>query len=131
MKPENFVIICRQLIKNPQATQRKLAAGSELSLGLVNEIIKECIADEYFEYDEDRNLLLTDTGKALLEKFRVKNAIILAAGFGSRFVPLTYETPKGLLKVYGQPMIERQIEQLLEKGITEIIIVVGYMKENF
>jgi len=61
----------------------------------------------------------------------VQNAIILAAGFGSRCVPLTYETPKGLLAVHGKPMIERQIEQLLEKGIKEIIIVVGYQKEKF
>ncbi len=63
--------------------------------------------------------------------YKVDNAIILAAGFGSRFVPMTYETPKGLLKVYGKPMLENQIEQLLEKGIKEIIIVVGYMKEKF
>jgi CTP:phosphocholine cytidylyltransferase-like protein/thiamine kinase-like enzyme len=64
-------------------------------------------------------------------KFKVKNAIILAAGFGSRFVPLTYETPKGLLKVFGIPMIERQIGQLLEKGVEDIIIVVGDKKEEF
>lgn len=61
----------------------------------------------------------------------VDNAIILAAGFGSRFVPLTYEVPKGLLEVYGQPMIERQIEQLLAAGIDEIVVVVGYKKESF
>ncbi len=66
-----------------------------------------------------------------MAQHKVDNAIILAAGFGSRFVPLTYETPKGLIEVKGTPMIERQIEQLLEKGITEIIIVVGYMKEMF
>jgi len=59
------------------------------------------------------------------------NAIILAAGLGERAAPLTFETPKGLLKVYGVPMIERQIEQLLEKEISEIVIVVGYMKEKF
>jgi CTP:phosphocholine cytidylyltransferase-like protein/thiamine kinase-like enzyme len=62
---------------------------------------------------------------------KVDNAIILAAGFGSRFVPLTFELPKGLLPVKGVPMIERQIQQLIEKGITEIIIVVGYLKEKF
>lgn len=62
---------------------------------------------------------------------KVDNAIILAAGFGSRFVPLTYEKPKGLLEVYGKPMLERQLEQLIEKGITEIYIVVGYKKEMF
>jgi CTP:phosphocholine cytidylyltransferase-like protein len=44
------------------------------------------------------------------ETVSVDNAIILAAGFGSRFVPLTYEVPKGLLEVHGKPMLERQIE---------------------
>ena len=44
-------------------------------------------------------------------------------GFGSRFVPLTFETPKGLLEVYGERMIERQIKQLHEVGIQDITIV--------
>ena len=59
------------------------------------------------------------------------SAVILAAGFGSRFVPLTFETPKGLLEVYGERMIERQIKQLHEAGVTDITIVVGYLKEKF
>lgn len=74
---------------------------------------------------------LTEKGLKTLEPYKVDNAIILAAGFGSRFVPMTYETPKGLLKVFGKPMLENQIEQLIEKGIKEIIIVVGYLKEKF
>lgn len=61
----------------------------------------------------------------------MKNAIILAAGVGERMVPLTYETPKGLLKVFGEPMIERQIRQLLEAGVSEIIVVTGYMPDKF
>ena len=63
--------------------------------------------------------------------YKVDNAIILAAGFGSRFVPITYELPKGLVSVRGEPMLERQIRQLKEKNINEIIIVVGYLKEKF
>ena len=63
--------------------------------------------------------------------YPVNNAIILAAGFGSRFVPVTYELPKGLVSVKGEPLLERQIRQLLDKGITEIIIVVGYLKDAF
>ena len=62
---------------------------------------------------------------------KVDNAIVLAAGFGSRFVPITYELPKGLVSVKGEPMLERQIRQLKEKGINEIIIAVGYLKEKF
>ena len=59
------------------------------------------------------------------------NAIILAAGKSSRFAPFTYEKPKGLFRVKGEILIERQIEQLREAGVEEIYVVVGYMKEKF
>lgn len=65
------------------------------------------------------------------KRHKVDGALIIAAGFGSRFVPLTFETPKGLLEVFGERMIERQIRQLHEVGITDITIVVGYLKEKF
>ena len=55
----------------------------------------------------------------------------MAAGTSSRFAPLSYEKPKGLLKVKGEILIERQIRQLQEAGITDIIVVVGYMAELF
>ncbi|KEH94437.1 CTP--phosphocholine cytidylyltransferase [Clostridium massiliodielmoense] len=58
-------------------------------------------------------------------------AIILAAGKGTRLRPLTEFTPKPLIKVNGKPIIERQIECLIEKGIKEIIIVTGYLAEKF
>ncbi|MDO5728180.1 MAG: phosphotransferase [Actinomycetaceae bacterium] len=61
----------------------------------------------------------------------VDNAIILAAGFGSRFVPYTFEVPKGLVEVDGIPMIESQIKQLHEAGVTEIIIVTGYLRDKY
>ena len=60
-----------------------------------------------------------------------KNAIILAAGKSNRFAPFTYEKPKGLFCIKGEVIIERQIKQLIEAGIEEIIVVVGYMKEKF
>lgn len=60
-----------------------------------------------------------------------RNAIILAAGTSSRFVPLSYEKPKGLLEVNGEILIERQIRQLKEAGIKDITIVVGYKSEQF
>lgn len=60
-----------------------------------------------------------------------RNAIILAAGKSSRFAPFTYERPKGLFCVKGEVLIERQIEQLIEAGVNEIYVVVGYMKEKF
>ena len=131
MKSEHFVKVCRELKINPRATQRDLATVCKLSLGLVNNVIKASLAQGYLRQVDKRKLILTDDGQAYLDEFKVENAVILAAGFGSRCVPLTYETPKGLLEVHGEPMIERQIRQLLEVGITDITIVVGYKKEHF
>lgn len=62
---------------------------------------------------------------------KVDNAIIMAAGTASRFAPLSYEKPKALIEVHGEVLIERQIRQLREAGIEEIIIVTGYMAEQF
>lgn len=58
-------------------------------------------------------------------------AILLAAGMGTRLRPLTLETPKPLIKVNGESIIERQIKYLKEIGIEEIIVVTGYLKEKF
>lgn len=61
----------------------------------------------------------------------VDNAIIMAAGTSSRFAPLSYEKPKALIEVRGEILIERQIRQLQEAGIKEIIVVTGYNAEQF
>ena len=58
-------------------------------------------------------------------------AIILAAGLGTRLRPMTDNTPKALIKVKDKPLVEYQIEFLKEKGIDEIIVVVGYLHEQF
>ena len=62
---------------------------------------------------------------------KVDNAIILAAGTASRFAPLSLEKPKALMEVRGEVLLERQIRQLRQAGISEIVIVVGYRKEDF
>ncbi|MBS6196636.1 MAG: NTP transferase domain-containing protein [Clostridiales bacterium] len=66
-----------------------------------------------------------------ISQYKVDNAVILAVGLSSRFAPLSDTTPKGLLKVKGEIMIERLIRQLYEAGIPEIYVVVGYKKELF
>ena len=63
--------------------------------------------------------------------YRVDNAILLAAGFSSRFVPLSFERPKPLLPVKGEPLLERQIRQLREAGVGRIVVVTGYLAEQF
>lgn len=62
---------------------------------------------------------------------KVDNAIIMAAGTASRFAPLSFELPKALIEVRGEVLIERQIKQLKEAGIDEVIIVTGYKAEQF
>lgn len=66
-----------------------------------------------------------------MNDMNTKNAIIIAAGFGSRMVPVTLDTPKPLVKVNGIRFIETLIESFLCKGINEIYVVRGYKKEQF
>lgn len=82
-------------------------------------------------YAKYENNELTDNEKELLEPYKVTNAIVLAAGFGMRCLPLSRYLPKGLFEVYGEVLIERQIKQLKEAGVEKIIVVVGYLKEKF
>lgn len=110
-------------------TQRAFAEAMFMSVGKVNNVIKNAIELGYVT--DDNGYAVTDKGMDLLNQHKVDNAIIMAAGFGSRFVPMTYETPKGLLNVHGEVMIERQIRQLHEKDIYDITIIVGYLKEKF
>lgn len=119
--------ILNNLIKEPFINQRILAAQTGNSLGIVNRSIKELISEGYL--DEE----IRPTEKALREakEKAPKNAIILAAGFGMRMVPINTETPKGLLEIKGERLIECTIRQLHEVGITEIYVVVGFMKEQY
>lgn len=112
--------------------EKKATEIEELSRELFrseNEILESL--SELKESGFINNKGVTKKGEDILNEHRIDNAIILAAGMSSRFVPLNYEMPKGLLNVKGEPLIERQIEALKEKGIDEIIIVVGHMKEQF
>ena len=95
-------------------------------MGKVNKTLKELKNNEFI----DENLKITNKGLSALEPYKVDNAIIMAAGMSSRFAPLCYETPKGLLNVKGEKLIEREILQLKEAGIEDITLVVGYMKEK-
>ena len=63
--------------------------------------------------------------------YKVDNAVIMVAGVSSRFAPVSYEKPKSLIEVRGEILIERQIRQLQEKGISNIILVTGYKSEQF
>ena len=105
---------------------RKMRDLSELSIGYISQALKDFT---------DKGLIdekgITDQGIEALLPYKVDNAIIMAAGMGAHFVPITLEKPKGLLVVKNEVLIERQIEQLQEAGIQDIVIVLGYRKEAF
>lgn len=108
------------------SSQRDVATQADVSLGTVDNIMKKMREDGLMN-----GFTLTEAGEAALAPYKVDNAIIMAAGLSSRFVPLSYERPKGVLRVRGEVLIERQIRQLKEAGINDITVVVGYMKEAF
>ncbi len=74
---------------------------------------------------------ITCSGLKMLEPYRVKRAIFVAAGFGSRLVPVTLNTPKPLVRVQGKRIIDGLIDAVLAAGIEEIYIVRGYLAEQF
>ena len=108
-------------------SQRAISKLTNLSLGTVNKIITE-LQEEKLINEEN---LITKKGLEKLEPYRVKRAIFLAAGFGSRLVPITLNTPKPLVLVNGKKMIETLLDAVVKAGIDEIIIVTGYLSEQF
>ena len=126
MLSKNQFEVLNALRKAPGASQRDVASVSGLSLGTVNSTLKSLQEEGLAEGGKP-----TPAGMEALAPYKVDNAVILAAGLSSRFAPISYEKPKGVLRVRGEVLIERQIEQLREAGITDITVVVGYKKEYF
>lgn len=112
---------------NDYENQRKVSVDSGYSLGTVNKSIKKLIERNYI----DEKYKPTCKGIELIHARKPQKAVILAAGLGRRIVPINAETPKALLEVQGQTLIERLICQLREVGVNEIYVVVGFMKERF
>lgn len=80
------------------------------------------------EYKEGN---ITAEGMEALEAHKVDNAIIMAAGYSARCMPLSNVLPKGLFRIKGEVLIEREIRQLLEAGIKEIVVITGFKSEAF
>ena len=115
------------LWRNRFINQRHLSEITGHSLGVVNKSLKALLKEGYL----NERMKYTDKGYALLSESHPKNAVILAAGYGMRMVPINTELPKGLLEVNGEPLIERPIRQLHERDIENIYVVVGFMKESY
>lgn len=112
-------------------TQRQIADGITLSLGTTNKLLNQFVEDDIIIVHNDKTIEITEKGFKLLEPYKVRKAIIIAAGFGSRMAPVTLDTPKPLVKVNGVRIIDTLLDALYAKDITNITIVVGYKKEQF
>jgi len=108
-------------------SQRDIAKETKLSLGTINKVISELLENKLIDKDN----AITQKGLKVLEPYRVKRAIFLAAGFGSRLVPITLNTPKPMVLVNGKRIIETLLDAVVKAEIEKIYIITGYLSEQF
>ena len=107
-------------------SQRELAKDIGVSVGTINSTLVTLEESGFVD-----NGIITQKGIEALEPYRVKRAVFIAAGFGSRLVPITLNTPKSLIRVKGERIIDSMLDAVIKAGIEEIIIVRGYLSEQF
>jgi len=123
---KQFDVLVAMKEADKQLSQRELEKATGFSLGTINKVIKELCEEGLIE-----NGTVTEKGNTALEPYRAKRAVFIAAGFGSRMVPITLNTPKPLVRVHGKRIIDTLLDACLEAGIEEIYIVRGYLAEQF
>ena len=127
MTRKEFLVLTFLEKAENKPSQRSIAEGIHVSVGTVNKILSSLRTYQWI----DTNLSLTAEGYAALEPYRVKRLIFLAAGLGSRLLPITINTPKPLIRVKGTRIIDTAIDAALAVGIEEIYIVRGYLSVQF
>lgn len=123
---KQFDILAIMATDKTTKTQRELESISGYSLGTINKVV-----NELNEAGLIKDGMITDKGLETLEPYRAKRAVFIAAGFGSRMVPITLNTPKPLVRVHGKRIIDSLIDACLEADIREIYIARGYLAEQF
>ena len=119
--------ILTYLESNPQGkTQREIAEATAMSVGSANRVLSGLTEQGLLSGNK-----LTAAGYEALEPYRVKRAVFIAAGFGARLVPITLNTPKPLVRVKGVRMIDTLLDAVVRAGIEDIVIVRGYLGEQF
>ena len=126
LQRKHFDILVALAESKEALTQRDLEKIAEYSLGTINKVYRELVTDGLVDAG-----VITEKGIEALEPYRAKRAVFIAAGFGSRMVPITLNTPKPLVRVHGKRIIDTLLDACLEAGIEEIYIVRGYLGEQF
>ena len=123
---KEFTVLTAYLTAGGALSQRDLVRSGGFSLGTANKLVRNLT---------ERGLIspkgITPAGRDALEPYRVRRAIFIAAGFGSRLAPVTLDIPKPLIPVHGKRLIDGLIDAVLAAGIPEIIVVRGYKAECF
>ena len=123
---KQFDVLCALEEAQEALSQRQVGEITNHSLGTINKVYKE-LNEAGFITDG----MINNKGRDALDPYRAKRAIFIAAGFGSRLVPVTLNTPKPLVRVNGVRIIDTLIDAVLAAGIEEIYIVRGYLAEQF
>ncbi|MCR5495090.1 MAG: winged helix-turn-helix transcriptional regulator [Treponema sp.] len=126
LQEKEFEILACIESSKAQLTQRQIAKKTGYSIGTVNSTLAKLEESKLLN-----NSKITPEGLSALEPYRVKRIIFIAAGFGTRLVPITLNTPKPLVRVHGQRIIDSMIDTAIKAEIEEIYIVRGYLKEQF
>lgn len=126
---EVLVYIEREQKRTPGIGE--IAAETKLPAELVKGICRDFLSEGIAVKNSEGGFSVTEKGLALLEPYRVKRAVILAAGFGSRMVPITLNTPKPLVRVHGKMIIETLLDAIKAAGIEEVVLIRGYLWEQF
>ena len=123
---KQFDILEALIDSKDKKSQRELSEQTGISLGSVNNVLKELDELSYVQ-----NNKITQMGVEVMQEYRVKRAVIIAAGFGARMVPITLNTPKPLVRVKGSRIIDSALDALKEAEIEEVYIIRGYLSEQF
>ena len=120
----DLLVYLSECIKKP--TQREIANNLKKSLGTINKLISELESLGFIS-----NGIINENGIGILENYKVKRAVFIVAGFGSRLVPITLNTPKPLVRVKGKRIIDTLLDAVIAQGIEEIYLIRGYLGEQF
>ena len=126
MTEKEFYVLSILESHRVKLSQRELAKDIGVSVGTINSTLVTLEDAGFVE-----NGIITQRGIEALEPYKVKRAVFIAAGFGSRLVPITLNTPKSLIRVKGERIIDSMLDAVIKAGIEEIIIVRGYLSEQF
>lgn len=123
---KEFEVLQKLASAEKKLSQRELARETGFSVGTVNTTVAHLSQQGLLQ-----DGCITAAGIDALDPYRVKRAIILAAGFGERLVPITLNTPKPLVRVKGERIIDSILDAVVAAGIEEIYLVRGYLSEQF